>query len=141
MSNDEPKAVPADLRLSDGLGALVARLRNASHGYDEWRVQDPKDGAYCIAFSWPETMNPERAAREWLADHKARFPGGLHTDYVVACVRVMPEKDRLLLAAADELERLAAGPWIGKCQACGHEHEAPNAEVTGLGRNRSSDER
>lgn len=26
----------------------------------------------------------------------------------------------------DELERLRAGPWIGKCQACGHEHEAPN---------------
>lgn len=115
----------------DLLGALVARLRNACHSYDEWRVQDPKDGAYCMAFSWPEVSNPERAAREWLADHKARFPGGLHTDYVAACVRVMPEKDRLLLEAAGELERLAAGPWIGKCQACGHEHEAPNGLLNG----------
>ena len=125
------EATPGALRLNNGLGALVARLRNACHSYDEWRVQDPKDGAYCISFSWPEVSNPERSAREWLVDHKARFPGGLHSGYVVACVRVMPEKDRLLLEAADELERMAAGPWIGKCQACGHEHEAPNVEVTG----------
>ena len=125
------EATPGALRLNNGLGALVARLRNACHSYDEWRVQDPKDGAYCISFSWPEVSNPERSAREWLVDHKARFPGGLHSGYVVACVRVMPEKDRLLLEAADELERMAAGPWIGKCQACGHEHEAPNVLVTG----------
>lgn len=84
---------------------LVERLRNESRGYDQWRVQDPQSGAYCIAFSWPETMLPERAAREWLADHKARFPGGLHSNYVVECVRVLPYRDRLLLEAADEIER------------------------------------
>lgn len=36
-----------------------------------------------------------------------------------------------LKAAVGEIERLRAGPWIGKCQACGHEHEAPNAVLTG----------
>ena len=83
---------------------LVERLRSACSGYDEWRVQDPNDGSYCIAFSWPETMNPERAAREWLADHKARFPDSHHAHFVVACVRVVPHKDRMLLEAAEALD-------------------------------------
>lgn len=44
--------------------ALTDRLRvAASAGYDEWRVQNPKDGAFCIAYSWPDTMSPEREAR------------------------------------------------------------------------------
>lgn len=96
--------------LSEGLGPtppLAARLRSACSGDDEWRVQDPKDGSYCIAFNWREVMNPERMAREWLADHCRRFPGGLHTDFVVACVRVHTEADKLMLEAAVEIERLA----------------------------------
>ena len=28
-------------------------------------------------------------------------------------------------ALAKELAQLRAGPWIGKCRSCGHEHEAP----------------
>jgi hypothetical protein len=93
--------------LSEGLGALVEKLRStASAGYDEWRVQDPKDGSYCIAYSWPDTMSPEREARAWLADHKARFPDSQYAGYVVACVRVVPQKDRLLADAAEALARL-----------------------------------
>jgi hypothetical protein len=83
---------------------LVERLRGACSGYDEWRVQSPEDGSYCMAYSWPETMSPEREAREWLADHKRRFPDSQFAGYVVACVRVVPSKDRLLLEAADALE-------------------------------------
>lgn len=87
---------------------LVEKLRGACAGYDEWRVQSPKDGSYCMAYSWPETMNPEREAREWLADHVRRFPGGLHSDFVVAKVRVQTQTDALMQEAADELERLQA---------------------------------
>jgi len=87
--------------------ALTDRLRvAASAGYDEWRVQNPKDGAFCIAYSWPDTMSPEREARAWLADHKARFPDSPKAGYVVACVRVVPLKDRLLAEAADTIEQM-----------------------------------
>lgn len=138
MSNDDLSAADRGCGFSAGLGALVAQLRSAaSAGYDDWRVQDPKDGSYCIAYSWPESMSPEREARAWLADQKARFPNSRQAGYVVECVRVVPTKDRLLAAAADELERLAAGPWIGKCQACGHEHEAPNGRSERLAESES----
>ena len=111
MKNDDEATVqpavgtPVDQRVVP----LVEKLRNACAGYDEWRVQDPKDGSYCIAFNWREVMNPERMAREWLADHCRRFPGGLHSDFVVACVRVQTQADELMQEAADEIERLTQG--------------------------------
>ncbi len=90
------------------VGLLVQKLRSAaSAGYDEWRVQDPSDGSYCIAYSWPETMSPEREARAWLAYQQAQYPDSQHAGYVVACVRVVPEKDQLLVLAADALEAMA----------------------------------
>lgn len=101
------ESTPGALRLTDGLGPLVEKLRStASAGYDEWRVQDPKYGSYCIAYSWPETLSPEREARAWLASHKARFPDSQYAGFVVACVRVVPQKDRLLTEAAEALEQL-----------------------------------
>lgn len=169
---------------------LVEKLRGAaSAGYDEWRVQDPKNGAYCIAYSWPDSHYPEREARAWLADQKQRFPQGRSADYVVACVRVVAQKDRLLAEAADEIERLTTelregddlrerlgdllrrtavalrGPeppltrwsWhdvpdraaaavaaidvMQRAAFMAADPERHNAEVTGLGRNRSTDER
>jgi hypothetical protein len=103
--HENPGAVGS--QVERGVVPLVQKLRGAaSAGFDEWRVQDPKDGSYCIAYSWPETMSPEREARAWLADHRARFPNSQHAGYEVACVRVVPEKDRLLSDAADEIERL-----------------------------------
>ncbi len=96
-------AGPVDQRVV----ALVEKLRGAaSAGFDEWRVQDPADGSYCLAYSWPDSHYPEREARAWLADQQARFPGGRYAGYVVACVRVVPTKDRLLAEAADMLEEL-----------------------------------
>ena len=103
--------------------ALIERLRSTSQGYDEWRVQDPKDGSYCISFNWREVMNPERMAREWLADHCRRFPGGLHTDFVVACVRVHSQADKLMLEAAAEIERLRAD-YEGACKLVADMHAA-----------------
>jgi hypothetical protein len=90
------------------LPPLPERLRSASGGYDEWRVQDPKDGSYCIAYSWPDSHFPEREARGWLADHKRRFHDSQYAGYEVACVRVVPQKDRLLIEAADEITALRA---------------------------------
>lgn len=86
---------------------LVEELRGAaSAGYDEWRVQNPDGGSYCIAYSWPDSHYPEREARAWLDDHKRRFPASQFAGYEVACVRVVPLKDRLLAEAADEIQRL-----------------------------------
>ena len=105
---DEANMPAADAgQLDPGVGPLVEKLRSAaSAGYDEWRVQDPKDGSYCLGYSWPDTLHPEREARAWLADQQARFPQGRYAGYVVACVRVVPTKDRLLAEAADALDEL-----------------------------------
>lgn len=63
-------APPLGLGSSEGLGALVEKLRSvASAGYDEWRVQNPDGGSFCIAYSWPDSHYPEREALAWLAEH------------------------------------------------------------------------
>lgn len=87
---------------------LIQRLHDASQGHDEWRVQSPADGAYCIAFAWPESLDPECEARSWLSDHIKQFPNGRFVDYVVACVRVTSEADQLRIEAADALKQQAA---------------------------------
>lgn len=107
LPNTTEDSTPLAFGSTVGLGPLVEKLRStASAGYDEWRVQDPKDGSYCIAYSWPETLSPEREARAWLASHKARFPDSQYAGFVVACVRVVPQKDRMLTEAAEALEQL-----------------------------------
>lgn len=104
LPNTTDPATPLAFGSTAGLGPLVEKLRStASAGYDEWRVQDPKDGAYCMAYSWCDSHHPEREARAWLADQQQR---GRYADYVVACVRVVPQKDRLLAEAAEALAQL-----------------------------------
>ena len=110
---------------TDLQATLVAELRsNASPGYDEWRVQDPADGSYCVAYSWRDTLSPERDARDWLADHRARFPSGRYVGYDVACVRVTPKNDRLLTQAADSLEQCAAALDAEHAQRITLQHHA-----------------
>lgn len=87
---------------------LIRRLRDASQGHDEWRVQNPEDGCYCIAFSRSGSLDPECEARSWLADHIRQFPQGMFVGYEVKCVRVLTDADRLRLEAADALEQQAA---------------------------------
>ena len=88
---------------------LPARLRDLGQGRIEWRVQD-KDGAYCIAFSRGDgwSINPEREARAWLADHQHRFPTSSKAGYVVAEVRAQSQEDAAMCEAAEEIERLQA---------------------------------
>lgn len=84
---------PETLRLED-------ELREAAHGYDEWRVQSPSDGSYCMSFSWKETMSPDRDARTWLAGYKSQFPNSQFSEYVVEKVHVLTREDRLMRQAA-----------------------------------------
>ena len=85
---------------------LIEQLRGAGKGTEEWRVADPADGSYCIAFSRADCINPERQAREWLEDHRKRFPNSQHANYEVRRVMAQNNADLAMLQAADELERL-----------------------------------
>lgn len=99
---------------------LSRRLRDAAQGHPEWRVQDPVSRSYCMSVTRDEAPDPERAAREWLEDHKRRFPESKYARYEVARVQVTTQIDELMLEAAVALERkdvrlldLEAGHEIG----------------------------
>jgi hypothetical protein len=83
---------------------IAAELRRLATGTVEWRVQHPVEKCYCMSFDRRTSINPERDAREWLADHCRRHPGGLHTDYEVAEVRSFTSLERVALQAADALD-------------------------------------
>jgi hypothetical protein len=86
---------------------LAARLRKLATGTVEWRVQHPVERCYCISFDRSDSINPERAAREWLADFQRRWPDHEHAKYEAAEVRWFSELERAALEAADVLD--AAG--------------------------------
>jgi hypothetical protein len=65
-----------------------------------------------MSFNHRDSINPEREAREWLANRKRQFPHSDHDHYVVACVQVMTMADKLMAEAADEIERLLK---VGPC--------------------------
>lgn len=96
--------------MSDQPKPLIDRLKEAAEGRDEWRVQDPETGAYCMAFSRHDgkSFAPEREARAWLADHQKRFPHSTHARYVVACVKVQTYEQRLMDEAAEAHKDLLA---------------------------------
>lgn len=83
------------------LQQAAERVRQLACGTVEWRVQHPVDKSYCMNFSHATSFNPEREAREWLADHRQRFPGGRFADYEVAEVRCFSELERAGLELAD----------------------------------------
>jgi hypothetical protein len=82
---------------------LAARLRKLATGRTEWRVQDPVSKCYCIAYDHYQWINPERHAREWLANHQRRFPDHQHSKYEVAEARWFSELEQAALDAADAL--------------------------------------
>lgn len=94
--------------MSDENKSLSERLRERAIGRHEWRVQDPNTGAYCIAYSRNDgySIDPEREARAWLADHQQQFPRSSKAGYVVACVNVQTCDQQLMEEAADLLESL-----------------------------------
>ena len=86
---------------------IVQRLREASQGREEWRIADPETGAYCMAFSHAGSPNPEREAREWLADHIARFPNSPNATKVVTHAIAHFLDDQMQIEAADLIEAQA----------------------------------
>lgn len=89
------------------MSELIKQLREASKGREEWRVADPATGSYCISFSRDDSCNPERAAQEWLADHRRRFPMGAHSGKEVQRTVVQDSADLLMNEAADTIEQQA----------------------------------
>lgn len=83
---------------------IAATLRKLATGTVEWRGQNPTDKGYCIAFDHRSSINPERDAREWLADHKAHHPGSQFAGYEVAVVRWFSELEQAALDAAAALD-------------------------------------
>jgi hypothetical protein len=83
---------------------IAATIRDLATGTVEWRVQDPVEKCYCISFSHRNSINPERCAREWLADYKRRWPNGMHAHYEVAEARWFSELERAALDAAEALD-------------------------------------
>jgi hypothetical protein len=87
---------------------LIARLEAESQGHDEWRVQDPKTGSFCMAFNRGDgfSLDPEREARAWLAEHRAK--GYCFSHYEVKCVRVYSQTDEIMREAVAALHLQAA---------------------------------
>lgn len=83
---------------------LAATIRELATGTVEWRVQHPVEKSYCISFDHRTCINPEREAREWLADHKARHPDSQFAGYEVAEVRWFSLLESAALRAADALD-------------------------------------
>ena len=87
---------------------LIARLEAASQGWDEWRVQHPETGSYCMRFHRLDTSNPEMAARNWLDEHMSRYPDSKFVGYVVAKVRSYSQQDELIREAIEALKAKGA---------------------------------
>jgi hypothetical protein len=88
---------------------LAARLRKLASGRLEYRVQDPVEKCYCVSFSRDDGFDPERDARQWLADFQRKFPEHPHANYEVAPVRSFSELERAALEAAELLDAPGVG--------------------------------
>jgi len=85
---------------------LILRLRSLSQGFEEWRVEHPETGSYCMSYTYDDASWPEQAARDWLAAHLAVHPDSNFAAFVVKKHVVKTRKDQALDEAADALERL-----------------------------------
>ena len=84
------------------------RLAELCKGRQEWRVANPVDGSYCMSSDNREALNPEREVRDWLADHKLKFPDSQFANYEVRCVTVTSEVEGGCIALLTENAALAA---------------------------------
>lgn len=85
---------------------ITERLRSSASGTIEWRVQNPETRAYCISFT--EWNGGERSARQWLDEEIRARPESIFAKHEVARVAALDHRDRLMLEAADEIDRLRA---------------------------------
>lgn len=87
---------------------LCARLQAAATGCVEWCVQHPVDQGICMTFSTRNSSQPEQEARQWLEDHRRRFPDGPYAGHEVVRRVVLDSRDRLLLEAAEAITHLTS---------------------------------
>lgn len=86
------------------LTELAKELKRLATGRTEWRVQHPVEKCYCMSFGSSDSINPEREAREWLADFQSRYPQHEHAKYEVAEVRCFTDLERAAINAAELLD-------------------------------------
>lgn len=80
---------------------VIANLRESAAGTYVWRVQDKDRKSYCMEFpDWEKGQ-----AEEWWEKNRTKFPD-YHKNNELARVFFHTAHDRLLLNAADMLERL-----------------------------------
>lgn len=117
---------------------LIHRLRSLSQGFEEWRVEHPVEGSYCMSYTRDDYLSPEQEARGWLAEHLLRHPDSQFAGYVVKKHIVKTRKDQALDEAADALESLEAESartarnrdmWKGQCERQAAELEALRADA------------
>lgn len=78
---------------------ITNKLRALGSGKDVLRVQNKTDKSYTIQFE----MWEQREAEEWWASRKHHE---CYSNSELAKVRIQSQKDREMIAAADEIERL-----------------------------------
>lgn len=86
---------------------LATRLRELACGTVEWHIKHPASNGYCAVFRGPDNGRPERKAREWLANHRTRFPRSGIADYVAVRVHSYSALEQAAIDAAEKLERIA----------------------------------
>lgn len=86
------------------------RLFDLCIGHSEWHIR--KDDGICMTFSHSDSLDPEREAIAWLAEHRERYPERF-AGYEVHRVTVQSELQLAALALLDELDRLRAPPAPG----------------------------
>lgn len=82
--------------------AIVSKLRKAAKGRYVWRCQNKERKSYCMEFEdWEQSQ-----AQAWWENELRKFPEH-HQDNELARVHFHTATDRLLLEAADMIERLS----------------------------------
>lgn len=97
---------PASAMNQGATAELITQMRKMAAGNEVWCVCSPDGNSICMSFRRADTATAEADARAWLADHCARNSNGIFREYVVKKYMSRDEKDKLLLQAADALERL-----------------------------------
>lgn len=112
-------------------------VRDLCAGREEWHVR--KGDGIVMYFDRRDSLNPEREARQWLAEHQRDYPERF-AGYEVERAVVQSPLQRMAMALLDERDALAADrerlDWLEeRINVDGeiHLHDGAHARGTGLG--------
>lgn len=111
---------------------LAARIRAAIHGTETWRVMNAAEDGFCMEFSAPEYLSPQRACEKWLADQPPEWIE--RNGYHAVKSYTYTGAERLALEAAD---KLAASPQASPDGGAEAQQAAPQAEAKPAGQGTS----